>query len=164
MRTKGQEIARDAIHEGMTEYEMADAIDKAIAEAAKSSVQPDEWRDALAKCVTSMKVATEMLCGADRADSPWQRRIRQAEILLASPMQQSPSGSAAQADASSEIRVVSLEKCAAAMWEKHRQHAAEDLCGGDIGGWHDLPESEIKDEWRGKTKAVLDAAGVTYVE
>lgn len=41
MRTKGQEIAHDAIHEGMTEHEMADAIDKAII-AAKLTPNPSE--------------------------------------------------------------------------------------------------------------------------
>lgn len=43
MRTRGQEIAHAAIHEGMTEYEIAEAIDTAIREcmeAAKASEQP----------------------------------------------------------------------------------------------------------------------------
>ncbi len=48
MRTRGQDIAWDAIHEGMTEEEIACAIDQAIAECkadAKTSCaeQPDDY-------------------------------------------------------------------------------------------------------------------------
>lgn len=45
MRSRGREIAHDAIHEGMTEHEIATAIDAAIKEctaAAKVLEQPDE--------------------------------------------------------------------------------------------------------------------------
>lgn len=38
--SRGIEIARDAIHEGMTEVELANAIDHAISEAIQSADQP----------------------------------------------------------------------------------------------------------------------------
>lgn len=78
MRSRGQEIAHDAIHEGMTEYEIAEAIDKAIAESTTPEQPVDWWKPLwrLARAVANAPHGTSFKLSAEEA-------IKETEALCA---------------------------------------------------------------------------------